>query len=79
MSTPPTTPAEATVVSVLDVPSQDPQRAGKMDALITYRVDPLHSFTIVIPADGLTPDKVSAAVRQDFQKRKAYINQKISL
>lgn len=72
-------PQEATIVSVLDVPSQDPKRAGKMDALITYRIDPLHSFTISIPADDLTPDKVATAVRQDFQKRKAYINAKISL
>lgn len=83
MSTPntqqPQTP-NAQIVSILDVPSVVPNRAGKMDALITYRVDPLHSFTITLPAEDATdPNKVDAAIRQDYQKRKVFINRNVSL
>lgn len=76
---PPTTGVQATVISVLDVPSTDPTRVGKMDALITYRIDPLHSFTIRIPAENLTPDKIDAAVRSDYAVRKQYINRVVNL
>ena len=73
------TGVQATVISVLDVPSTDPNRMGKMDALITYRIDPLHSFTIRLPAEGLTPDKVDAAVRSDYAVRKLLINRTVNL
>jgi hypothetical protein len=69
----------ATVISVLDVPSSDPNRMGKMDALVTYRIDPLHSFTIRLPAEGLTPDKIDAAIRSDYAVRKLLINRVVNL
>lgn len=66
-----------TVISTMDVPSTDPARLGKMDALVTYRADPLHSFTIRIPADGLTPPILDAAIKSDWAARKVYINRQI--
>ncbi len=65
------------VISVADFPSNDPNRLGKMDAFITYRLDALHTFTIKTPGEGLTPDKVDALVRQDFQSRKQLINRSV--
>jgi len=82
MSQPPASqpPLMATVVSILNVPAPTPQNPSNMNALITYRTDPLHSFTIEISADDAkNPDKVDAAVRQDYSKRKALINRQVSL
>lgn len=67
------------VVSMLDVPAQEANRLGKMDVLVTYRVDPLHSFTIRIPAEGMTPDKLDAAIRTDYNVRKALINRTVTV
>lgn len=63
-----------TVKSVLDVPAQEPTRLGKMDALITYQTDPLHSYTIRLPAENLSKDLVMAAIRADYAKRSPIIN-----
>lgn len=69
----------AQVISVLDVPSAEPNRLGKMDALVTYRIDPLNSFTIRIPAEGLTPEKIDTAVRADWNQRKQLLNRTVKL
>ncbi len=50
-----------------------------MDAFITYQVDPLHRFTITIPAETMTPDKVDAAIRSDYTNRKQYINRTVTV
>ncbi len=67
------------IISMLDVPAQTPERLGKMDMLLTYRVDPLHSFTIRIPAETSTPDKIDAAIRSDYAVRKPLINRNVTV
>jgi len=70
---------EAEIVSMLDVPSPDPNRMGKWDMAITYRVDPLHSFTVRIPKEDFTPEKARAAIQADWNTRKALYLSKITL
>jgi len=78
MSTP-TTPREAEIVSVLDVPSPEATRMGKTDVMVTYRVDPLHSFTIRMPKEEATKEKIRAAIQADWNTRKEIIGAKFAL
>jgi len=78
MSTP-ATPREAEIVSVLDIPSPDATRLGKTDVMVTYRVDPLHSFTIRVPKEEATTAKIKAAVQADWNTRKELIGAKFTL
>lgn len=57
------------VISAIDIPSQDPNRVGKMDMVINYRIDPLHSFSIKIPAETATKTVVQAEIEKDLKKR----------
>jgi hypothetical protein len=79
MSNPATETPKVTVVSTIDLPSSDPARLGKMDLLVTYRVDALHTFTVKIPAENMTPQKFDAAIKSDYAERKVYINRQISV
>ena len=79
MATPQTGGTQAQVVSMLDVPAVDPQRLGKMDVLVTYRTDPIHSFTIRLPAEGMTGAKLDAAIRSDYAARKELLNRTVSV
>ena len=69
----------AAVISVLDIPSPDPMRLGQMDAMITYRVDPLHTFTIRIQKSKPSKADIEAAVRADWAIRKETIGMKVQL
>ena len=73
------TQPEAKILSVIDVPATDPNRMGKLDARITYQVDPLHIFAVQVPAENLTPEIEDAAVRADYAKRSKLINRSIKL
>jgi hypothetical protein len=70
---------EAEIVSVLDVPSPDPMRLGKWDVMVTYRIDPLHSFSIRIPKEKSSKADIEAAVRADWATRKEVIGARITL
>jgi hypothetical protein len=70
---------QAEIVSVLDIPSPEPTRLGKSDVMVTYRVDPLHSFTIRMPKEDSTPAKIKAAIQADWNTRKEIIGAKFSL
>jgi len=72
-------PREAEIVSVLDIPSPEATRMGKMDVMVTYRVDPLHSFTIRIPKEEATKERIRAAIQADWNTRKEMIGAKITL
>jgi len=70
---------EADIISVLDIPSPDPTRLGKMDVMVTYRVDPMHSFTIRLPKENSSKAEIEAAIRKDWATRKEVIGAKITL
>jgi len=67
------------VVSTIEAPSNNAARVGKMDYYVTYEIDPLHRYTLILPAETLTPDKLDVAVRQDYAKRKDYINREVTV
>jgi hypothetical protein len=62
-----------------ELPSQDPGRLGKMDALVNYQVPNVGAFTIRIPAEGITPAIVEAAIKKDVPNRAKFINQSLKL
>lgn len=66
------------VVNVVDVPSPEPGRAGKMDKLITYEKDPLHRYMIRIPEEEATEERIVSAIQTDWAKRRAWIGRVIA-
>ncbi|MEM3092181.1 MAG: hypothetical protein QXW26_04725 [Candidatus Nitrosocaldus sp.] len=70
---------EIEIVSVIDVPSLDPKRAGKFDTIITYRVDPMHTFSLRVAKDELTDAKIEQFVKADYEKKKTWIGKKITV
>ena len=70
---------EAEIISVLDVPSSLATRLGKMDVMVTYRIDPMHSFTITVPKEHSSSDEIWKAIEADWNTRKLIIGAKRTL
>ena len=64
---------EAEIISLVDTPSANAQRLGKWDVMITYRPDPMHSFTITIPKEKSSEKEVWDAIQADWNTRKMII------
>lgn len=67
--TPPTEKRDVTVTSVIETAAVTPDRLGKKNAIISYQVGPFERYQFTVPAEGLTEDKVKAAIIQDFNSR----------
>lgn len=72
-------PRVAEIISMLDIPSPDPTRLMKTDVMITYRVDPLHSFTIRLQKEQSSKEQIRAAIQADWNTRKEILGAKITL
>jgi hypothetical protein len=55
------------------IAAPEPARVGKMDYLVTYQAGGSF-FQVRIPQEGATPDKIAAAVRQDYQTHKPILD-----
>ena len=68
-----------TTVTILDkreIPSPEPGRVGKLDAYITYQVDPFRTYFVTIPNEKLgQPDEdqvITAAIKLDLSERERF-------
>jgi len=50
-----------------------------MDTMITYQVDPLHTYSVIIPSAHPTESEIMAAVRADYAQRSKISNMEIPL
>jgi len=80
MTTPPASPErEVTILATVDVPAIDPDRMGKTDVLVTYRIGPYQSGMVRIPKETLTEDKVKAAIKADVDAKAKYVGMKFKV
>jgi len=75
----PSTGKVAKIISVISIPSREPSRLGEMDTLITYQVDPLHTYSVIIPESHPSEADIMAAVRADYAQRSKISNMEIPL
>ncbi|MGH7375874.1 MAG: hypothetical protein ACREKK_00460 [Candidatus Methylomirabilales bacterium] len=63
--------AKIEVISRQDVFSPNPQRVGRLDKLVVYRVDtdPTRTFFVTIPAEEFTEAKEMEEIRKAERER----------
>jgi hypothetical protein len=67
---------EIEIVSILDVPSSSAIRLGKWDVMISYKIDPMHSFSITLPKENSSEKEIWDAIQADWNTRKHIIGAK---
>jgi hypothetical protein len=75
--------AKVSIIDKREIPSADPQRVGKMDALITYQQDSFRTYLITLPNEllgGPNEDQVVAdAIRVDLAERQRWAEKEIEV
>ena len=65
-----------TILDKREIPSPEPTRVGKLDAYITYQVDPFRTYFVTIPNEALGgPDEdevITRAIRTDLDERERF-------
>lgn len=72
-----------TIIDKIEIPSANPARVGKMDAMITYAVDTYRRYLITVPNEQLggpdEEDVIRAAIKVDLVERDRWAERKIEL
>jgi len=61
--------AKARILDRRSLPSMDPERRGKTDVVILYQVDTLGQYSLVMPEEDATSERVQEAIRSEVRKR----------
>lgn len=79
MASPASPEKEVSILATVDVPATSPDRIGKTDVLVTYRIGPYQSGMVRIPKETFTKEKVIAAVKKDVALKAEYVGMKFKV
>lgn len=79
MATPASPTREVSILATVDVPGGSPDRIGKTDVLVTYRIGPYQSGMIRVPKEQFTEEKVKAAIKADVELKAKYVGMKFKV
>ena len=70
---------EVEIISTVDIPSRTPERAGKIDLLVTYRLGPFQSGMVTLPKEKATEAAIKAAIKKDVETKAKYVGMKFKV
>lgn len=59
--------AKFTVEDIRKIPSPEDGRAGRLDHLVTYKLDKFRVYMVTIPKDVITEADIKEAVKADLE------------
>ena len=60
---------EIKIIEAVEIFSAEPARVGKKDTLITYTVDKIRTYMIVIPSEEATEERIVETIRKAEESR----------
>lgn len=70
---------EFEILAMVDLPAIDPDRRGKTDVFVTYRLGPYQSGQVRVPKESFTEKKMLEAVRKDIETKAKYVGKKFKV
>jgi len=61
------------ILSTVDIPSREPDRVGKIDVLVTYRLTPYTTGMVLIHKEEFAEETMLKAVKEDIDKKSAFV------
>jgi len=58
--------ATVKIIDVRHFPSSDPKRAGQLDTIVTYQLDALRTYPVIIPSADPTEVEIKTAIQKSM-------------
>jgi hypothetical protein len=75
--------AAVTIIDKREIPSGDPGRVGKFDAMITYQLDDFRVYFVTLPNEDLgKPNEqqiIAEAIKKDLADRERFSGMKLEV
>lgn len=79
LTTPVSPEREVTILATVDIPSDSPDRAGKFDVLVTYRVGPYQSGMVRVPKETFSEKTMTEAIKKDVEAKAKFVGMRIKV
>jgi len=67
------------IKDIRDMVSRKPERRGKTDVRVTYSIDTLRTYTIEIPKEEFSEEKLKEVLQADLKERMKYLGKEYIL
>ena len=62
-----------------DMPSGAPERVGRLDRYITYQLDAMRTYVLVIPKEDYREEDLPRRIKEDLQEKERVIGKELEI
>ena len=70
---------KARIIHMTDMPSGEPERVGLLDRYITYQLDAMRTYILVVPKETYREEDLPRLIREDLAEKEKTVGQEIEL
>ena len=76
---PPEAKQKVKIIHMTDMPSGDPARIGQLDRYITYQLDALRTFILVVPKETYREADLPRLIKADLEEKEKLVGKEIEM
>ena len=76
---PPEGPQKVRIIHMTDMPSGAPERIGKLDRYITYQLDAMRTYILIIPKEEYREEDLTRLIKADLEEKERLIGKELEL
>ena len=75
----PEAPKKVRIIHTTDMPSGDPARVGQLDRYITYQLDAMRTYILVVPKETYRAEDLPRLIKEDLEEKEQLVGQEVEL
>lgn len=76
---PPEAKQKVKIIHMTDMPSGDPTRIGQLDRYITYQLDALRTFILVVPKETYREADLPRLIKADLEEKEKLVGKELEI
>ena len=76
---PPEGPQKVRIVHMTDMPSGAPERVGKLDRYITYQLDAMRTYILIVAKEDYREEDLPRLIKADLEEKERLIGKELEI
>lgn len=76
---PPEGPQKVRIVHMTDMPSGAPERVGKLDRYITYQLDAMRTYILIVAKEEYREEDLPRLIKADLEEKERLIGKELEI
>lgn len=76
---PPEVRQKVRIVHITDMPSGAPERVGMLDRYITYQIDPMRTYILIVPKEQYREEELPRLIKTDLEEKERLVGKELEI